>query len=105
MRIKINFSSAHLAPYLWPVHGPQDWPWWRLLSFRLTRLDQVQRPSTGHRLWLYSRWGALYWEVFFDRRPRCPDGSLCAPGSWRMRELGMGKFRCCKRCGRVTDLI
>lgn len=51
-----------------PVHGPQVWPWWRLLSWRTCRLVGVQEPSKGYRLWLYTRFGAVHVDLYLDRR-------------------------------------
>ena len=50
----------------WPVSGPQVWPWWLLISFRICRLD-VAKPSSGYRLWVYTRWRAPYFDIVFDR--------------------------------------
>ena len=50
-------------------HGPQTWPWWRLVVPSVNSIG-VQKPSTGWRLWLYTRWGALSFDVYFDRRPK-----------------------------------
>ncbi|WP_290439381.1 hypothetical protein [Xanthomonas axonopodis] len=33
----------------------------------LLRLE-LCRPTTGYRLWVYTRWGAMYGDVVFDRR-------------------------------------
>lgn len=50
-----------------PSHGPQTWPWWRLLSLSFMRLDtHVHAPTC--RMWAYTRWGALYVDVTMDRR-------------------------------------
>lgn len=48
-------------------HGPKTWPWWRLVAVRFYRA-QVNLPSTGWRIWLYTRWGACYLDVICDRR-------------------------------------
>ena len=53
MRIRLNGSLAHFRPDLHPAHGPQVWPWWRLVSFGLVRLE-VAKPSMGWRLWVYT---------------------------------------------------
>lgn len=50
-----------------PRHGPQVWPWWLLFSMSLIKLE-VCTPSTGRRLWVYTRWGALYADFILDRR-------------------------------------
>ncbi|MCC4618468.1 hypothetical protein LL972_21195 [Xanthomonas campestris pv. asclepiadis] len=67
MRIRLNASTSHWRDGVPVQHGPQTWPWWRLLGLSLLRLD-MHRPSTGYRLWFYTRWGALYGDVVFDRR-------------------------------------
>lgn len=46
-----------------------EWPWWRRVRVRVVRLA-VSFPSTGYRLWVYTRHGAYEAEVCFDRRPR-----------------------------------
>lgn len=70
MRIKFSKSFAHFQPKLHLAHGPQTWPWWRLASFGPVRLSSVVLPSTGYRLWVYTRWGACHFDVFLDRRVR-----------------------------------
>ena len=67
MRIKFSKSFAHFRSDLHPTHGPQVWPWWRLVSFSVVRLE-IHLPSTGYRLWVYTRWGACFFDVYFDRR-------------------------------------
>lgn len=69
MRIKLFGSFAHFAKALHPLHGPQTWPWWRLIAFGAANLHPAL-PSTGYRLWIYTRWGACHFDVFLDRRPR-----------------------------------
>lgn len=74
---QIRFNSAHFwysAKYkLWATerdycaHSPQSWPWWRWVSFNWVRLE-ICKPNVGWRLWVYTRWGALYWDITFDRR-------------------------------------
>ena len=49
------------------LHGPQVWEWWRLLGY-LICTTTVAPPSTGYRLWLYTRWWAVYLDITFDRR-------------------------------------
>jgi hypothetical protein len=49
-------------------HGPIRWPWWRLVSFNLYKLPSVAFPSTGHSLWVYTRWGSMFFDFYFDRR-------------------------------------
>lgn len=49
-------------------HGPQTWPWWRLIAWKAMRLDGVHPPSTGSRAWFYTRWGCWHFDLFIDRR-------------------------------------
>lgn len=67
MKIKFELSAAHFADGMKVSHGPQKWPWWRLFSLRLVRIA-CGKPSTGWRVWLYTRWGAGHIGVYFDRR-------------------------------------
>lgn len=46
---------------------PKSWPWWRIVAFYLGRLDIVA-PTSGMRLWVYTRWGSIYADVVIDRR-------------------------------------
>lgn len=48
-----------------PAHGPQAWPWWRLISFSYVRLGQGIGTSTGYgrRVWCYTRW---HWQWMLD---------------------------------------
>ncbi len=56
MRIRVNASTSHRCDGVPVQYGPQTWPWWRLLSLSFLRLE-VYRPTTGYRLWAYTRWG------------------------------------------------
>ncbi|BCU91116.1 Uncharacterised protein [Yersinia pseudotuberculosis] len=67
MKIKLELSTAHFAEDLKPSHGPQKWPWWRLFSISVVRQD-IHRPSTGRRMWFYTRWGAGYMGIILVRR-------------------------------------
>lgn len=67
-KIKFGFSKAHFNnPDLKPEHGPQHWPWWKLLSISIVKLG-VYTPSTGRRMWIYTRRGAVFFEWFIIRR-------------------------------------
>ncbi len=52
-----------------PYHGPQVWPWWRLIVVHLAKSDYTQPPREdsdylgGRNLWFYTRWGAWCWEI------------------------------------------
>ncbi|MCE0846014.1 hypothetical protein LVQ79_10700 [Buttiauxella sp. A2-C1_F] len=67
MKIKFEGSTAHFAKDMHPSHGPQTWPWWRLFSVSVVRLG-ISPPSIGRRVWFYTRWGAGFVGVYFDRR-------------------------------------
>lgn len=66
MKIKFDYSLAHFAKDLRPHHGPQVWPWWKVFSLGLYRLE-ISKPHTGYRLWLYTRWGAGFVDARFIR--------------------------------------
>lgn len=65
-RAKVRLG-VKLKPNPGCSHGPQTWPWWRAFGLLGCRLDS-ERPSTGWRLWFYTRAGGRYVEIFFDRR-------------------------------------
>lgn len=68
LAVNINFTTAHWrSRFGMPLHGPQVWPWWLLFSLGLVNL-QTCSPTTGKRLWVYTRWGAIYFEFILDRR-------------------------------------
>jgi hypothetical protein len=69
MHVIFHHSFAHLRPDLRPKHGPQVWPWWRLMAFAWVDLN-VTRPSVGRRLWVYTRLGGFYFDAVIDRRDR-----------------------------------
>lgn len=77
--MKIKFFNSRGAHWKrWPTgvtHGPQSWPWWRLVSSSIVKLGNVNTPSTGWRLWLYTRWGAWCGDIYFDRRAEGKSGS------------------------------
>lgn len=52
-----------------PTHGPQKWEWWRLVSFSFVKLT-VQEPSTGYRVWVYTRRFVCHFDLYIDRRVR-----------------------------------
>lgn len=47
--------------------APRSWPWWMLCKVDLVALRAVS-PSSGSRLWVYSRWGSGFIDVYVDRR-------------------------------------
>lgn len=68
--INLNASFSHfMNAGLMPRHGPSYWPWWRLCAFKVAKLG-VEPPTQARRLWIYTRWGAPFFDVVFDRRNR-----------------------------------
>lgn len=53
-----------------PSHGPQVWPWWRLISFAAVYTNPGrQNPDVpAWNVWAYTRWGALVWWFAVDKR-------------------------------------
>lgn len=53
------------------LHGPQTWPWWRLLVVRAPRCNRDLPPNphaASWNIWFYTRWGAWCWSFAIDRR-------------------------------------
>lgn len=77
MRIRLN-SADSLAfvcdnPFHWlfrnPGHGPQTWPWWRLLSVSVVKCMSGDRViPLSWNAWFYTRWGSLCWHLHIDTR-------------------------------------
>lgn len=69
--IDLTGSLAHLKGYVGTQHGPQVWPWWCQVSLSLVQLGREPWDSgfVGKRLWVYTRYGAIYFDVCVDRRP------------------------------------
>ncbi len=49
-----------------PSHGPQVWPWWKLLTLSVVRCSHdpfwfFWITPISFNVWLYTRWGALCW--------------------------------------------
>lgn len=65
--MKINFSVGSRLRA--PAHGPQTWPWWRLVSFSWVRLGQGINTATGRgrRIWAYTRWGAWDFNIHWPK--------------------------------------
>lgn len=68
-----------LDPHVYkPSHGPQKWPWWKLLTVHVVRCshDPAQLfwiPPISYNAWVYTRWGARCITYHFRRgiyRPR-----------------------------------
>lgn len=71
MRIKFCHTRSFRKdePCYHPAHGPQ-WakrPFWHIIGFRFCRIAMFN-PSTGYRLWVYTRWGSMDFDLIFDRR-------------------------------------
>ena len=49
---KFAYSWLPRPPYH-PTHGPKSWDNYKLATFSFIK------PKWGHRLWIYTRWGAL----------------------------------------------
>ena len=69
-KIILDYSFAHFGKNTKNKvkHGPQVWAWWHVLSLSFIATEPVSPPSKGYRLWVYTRWGALHFDVYFDRR-------------------------------------
>ena len=51
-----------------PAHGPQSWPWWRLLSVTAVKC-WPSGVRFNYNVWFYTRWGAWPVQVVWDTRP------------------------------------
>jgi len=49
-----------------PHHGPQTWPWWRLVTVHVVRASSQQ---LAWNIWIYTRWGAWCWG-WYPRKKR-----------------------------------
>ena len=64
------FAFDPNKPCYRPAHGPQDWDtraWWKPLTFLFCSAG-ANLPSTSYRLWIYTRWGSMHFDLVFDRR-------------------------------------
>jgi hypothetical protein len=64
-RASIDFGDVILKH---PHHGP-NWAvrsHWRFLSWDFVRID-VQPPSWGKRLWIYTPWGSMHFDYCVRR--------------------------------------
>lgn len=62
-------GSAHFQSEYLPTHGPQSWPWWKPpIACSIVPVD-LQAPSFGKRLWVYTPKGAWFAEVLHLRAP------------------------------------
>lgn len=57
--MKIAWCGWSWAKHGRPSHGPQVWPWWKLLSFNVVELRCYDQSHLGRRVWIYTRWDAL----------------------------------------------
>lgn len=59
-----------------PTHGPQTWPWWRLVTVSVVQAEGIQPDRTYgptpryYILWVYTRWGAVACDIDV-RRAKC----------------------------------
>lgn len=60
-------GTCHTGLFPQCTHGPQSWPWWRLLSISIVRIEMYP-PTFGYRPWFYTRWGSFHFDIVFDRR-------------------------------------
>ena len=67
-RMKVHACFSHFNRDLWPKHGPQEWRGFGFVSARVVELRGVVGPSWGKRLWIYTRSGACYFDLYQDRR-------------------------------------
>ena len=71
MKIRLSSSMDHFSREERDLmkHGPQTWPWWRLMAIKLYKL-KIRKPSSAWRLWIYTRWGASFGDLFLIRSSR-----------------------------------
>lgn len=88
-KLAFNFKADNThwnSTFGHPLHGPQVWPWWLLFSLSIVKLFKHQPPGetlgSGSRLWIYTRWGALYFDFVFDRRGVVKKRVQCWVNSW-----------------------
>ena len=67
--MKIHFHKNHILTHR--HHGQRhylcNWPWWQFFSLKAAKIT-VCPPSTGYRLWVYTRGRAHVFDLVFDRR-------------------------------------
>ncbi len=88
-----------------PTHGPQSWPWWRLLVVNVVRCrDALQTPLPSWNVWAYTRWGAWCWYVAIRpapwRRPTPAEIDRIRLGEC---EHGTPLRKLCDECGEATE--
>lgn len=71
--LRVPFRHPWLFSY-WGLlsgvsHGPKVWPRWKRFAFGPLLDLNVTAPSTGTRLWLYTRAGGRHCDLYIDRRP------------------------------------
>lgn len=50
-------------------HGPQTWPWWRVVTVSIVRTCSYRTEKRGWNVWFYTRWGAWCCGIY-ERVPR-----------------------------------
>ena len=85
MKIRLSGSLEHFsrAERDLIIHGPQTWPWWRLIAVKLYQL-KISKPSSAWRLWIYTRWGALFGDLFLIKSLRSEYQRPLDPGNARL---------------------
>jgi hypothetical protein len=68
-----GYCSDGRTKWKWnPTHGPQTWPWWRLISIRIIRMrGQCADPGkrkVGLRFWFYTRWVDQHIDILVPAR-------------------------------------
>lgn len=68
-----------------PTHGPQVWPWWKLLVVSVVRGSHDPYwyfwiTPIAYNVWFYTRWGAWCWSYrvrngVYDRAVLCGERS------------------------------
>lgn len=64
--LRLHFNIAPTVKRV--VHGPQTWPWWRLISFSVAWPYKSKSLTYTASLWAYTRWGVRYASLTIDRR-------------------------------------
>lgn len=79
-RIVFSSNARHLFnppewPGIWPMkptHGPQTWPWWRVVSFKFINMTKANpgMNAWARRVWVYTRYGAIYIDFYINKKPK-----------------------------------
>ena len=75
--MKITWGGTYWWKHGKPTHGPQVWPWWKIVSFSVVELQCYDHTHLGWCLWVYTKWGSqsfyyyagddLLWQHILDR--------------------------------------